>query len=132
MNKLKKILGMFFIFSSMTFASWNIDDIKSIELERNFKHNLMTISTIDDLIGALIMESGELGALKSIKKQAKWSIRSKFGDNVLYLVKYKNSKVTVPVVSFVENIIVDVDNIECIGIDVMGNNKYVYPRDIGY
>ncbi len=132
MSKLKKILGIFLIFSSVAFAAFDPDDIKSIELDRNFKYNLITISTVDDLIGALIIESGEFGALKAIKKQAKWSIKSKIGNDIIFLVKYKNSKVTVPASSFEGNIIIDADNIQCVGMDVMGNNKYVYPRDIGY
>lgn len=125
--------GSLYIFLLMFLIACSSEkNVKNIELNRNIKYNLITLSTVDDLVAALILESGELGSIKKIKKDMKWE--KIFSDNgtELFLVKYKNSKVTIPVIKNKENIFVDVDLIECVGMNIMGENKVVRPIDIGY
>ncbi|MDY6172286.1 MAG: hypothetical protein SPH94_03720 [Fusobacterium necrophorum] len=113
-------------------VSSEIDTIKKIELTRNFKYNLMTITNVEDLVAGLILESGELGDINTIKKNMKWKIEVEEKEHKLILVKYKNSKVRIPILQINNNILVEIDDIECVGMNIMGENKYVYPRDIGY
>lgn len=131
MKGLKKLI-LYFLVLIFVVACGAEKTIKNTELPRNMKYNLITLSTVDDLIAALIIESGEFGSIKEIKKNTKWE--KIFSDNKMevFLVKYKNSKVTVPIMKAKKSIFVDVDSIECIGMNVMGENKVVRPIDIGY
>ncbi len=113
-------------------VSSEIDTIKKIELTRNFKYNLMTITNVEDLVAGLILESGELGDINTIKKNMEWKIEVEEKEHKLILVKYKNSKVRIPILQINNNLLVEIDDIECVGMNIMGENKYVYPRDIGY
>ena len=131
MNKVKKFTLYFFILILIVSCGTE-SSVKKVELSRNIKYNLITLSTVDDLVAALILESGELGSIKEIKNKMEWS--KQFSDNTteIFLVKYKNSKVTVPVMKLEKNIFIDIDSIECVGMNVMGENKIVKPVDIGY